>query len=82
MPQSPTKPKTTKQPPANPALLLTMTALDTTWRIFAPTLIGVIVGINLDHLWNIEPIMTISLLLVGVLIAAGLIYRQVKGVQR
>lgn len=88
MSESPKVRKTTKQPAAstphkvtNPALLLTVTALDTTWRIFLPVLLGTIGGIMLDHTWSIVPVMTIVLTAAGTAVAAWLIYRQLKAVR-
>lgn len=86
MSKSPKVRETTKQPVAptrvaHPALLLTATALDTTWRIFLPVLAGTIGGIMLDHAWGTVPVMTIVLVALGTAAAAWLIYRQLRAVR-
>jgi len=63
-----------------PGVLLTLTALDTTWR-FLPILIGTIVGIALDNTFHTVVLWTIILLAVGALTVAYLIYRQLKAVK-
>lgn len=74
--------KTTTQPVKSPALLLTFTALDTTWRTLVPGIAGVFLGIYLDHKWDTMPLVTITLLAVGIALSAYLIYRQFKGIGR
>ena len=92
MPQSPVSAvkKTTETPDApqhksvkvaNPALLLTITALDTTWRTFVPVIGGVALGVWFDNMWATKPVFTIIMLAIGVAIAAYLVYRQFKAVQ-
>lgn len=59
-----------------------MTALDTTWRAFIPTLGGVFLGIGLDHLFGIAPIATIICLIVGTALSILLIAKQLRDVRR
>jgi F0F1-type ATP synthase assembly protein I len=72
----------TTQRPSSAVLLLITTALDTTWRTLVPGIVGVIVGIWLDHTWHTTPMMTIIGLVMGIVLSVVLIYRQFKAVQR
>ncbi len=87
MTQSSQSDATTKQPKADKAplsasMLIFATALDTTWRAFVPTLGGVFVGIGLDHLFGIAPIATIVCLLLGTVLSAILIIKQLRDVRK
>ena len=68
-------------PMSAPALLL-VTALDTTWRIFAPTLGGVFAGLGLDALFGIAPFATIAGLVLGTILSVVLIARQLTNVRK
>ncbi len=83
-------PRLTKQPGqseeqpsalSGPILLL-MTALDTTWRAFVPTIGGTFLGIWLDHLFHITPIATVICLILGFTVSALLIAQQLISVRR
>lgn len=75
--------RTTKSPMSLSApMLIFVTALDTTWRIFLPILGGVFLGIGIDHLLNIAPIATIVLLIVGIAVSMILITKQLTAVRR
>lgn len=75
--------RTTKQKSALSApMLIFMTALDTTWRAFVPTLGGTFLGIGLDHLLGIAPVATIVCLLGGAVLSAILIIKQLRDVRR
>lgn len=63
-------------------MLIFMTALDTTWRAFAPTLGGVFLGIGIDHWLDSAPIATIACLLLGTLLSILLIAKQLRDVRR
>lgn len=77
------KGRTTKeQPSLSGPMLIFMTALDTTWRAFIPTLGGVFLGIGLDHLMGIAPIATVVCLIAGAALSMLLIARQLKNVRR
>ena len=68
--------------PLSAPLLIFMTALDTTWRAFVPTLGGVFAGIGLDYLFHSAPIATIICLIAGVIISALLVAQQLRAVRR
>jgi hypothetical protein len=83
-------PRLTKQPGQSEVqpsglsgpILLLMTALDTTWRAFVPTIGGTFLGIGLDHLFNIAPIATIVCLILGFITSTLLIAQQLISVRR
>jgi Uncharacterized protein conserved in bacteria len=75
--------RTTKEQSGTSALMLVfMTALDTTWRAFIPTLGGVFLGIGIDHLLNIAPVGTIVCLVLGTITSALLIAKQLRDVRK
>lgn len=59
-----------------------MTALDTTWRAFLPTLGGVFLGIGIDHLFGIAPTATIACLVLGTITSVALITKQLRDVRK
>lgn len=63
-------------------MLIFLTALDTTWRAFAPILGGTFLGIGLDYLFNSAPIATIVCLIAGVVASALLIAKQLRDVRK
>lgn len=83
-PRPQTKPgrTTKKQSGLSAPMLIFVTALDTTWRAFLPTIGGVFLGIGLDHLWNIAPIATIVCLVLGTITSAVLIIKQLSDVRK
>ena len=62
--------------------ILLLTAVDTTWRMFVPTLAGLFIGLWLDSLTNRAPLFTIILLLIGVAATVGLIFQQLRHVKK
>ena len=62
--------------------IFAVTALDTTWRIFVPTLIGVFLGIGLDAWLRTAPVATIVCLLLGFTLSTVLIIRQLTNVRK
>jgi len=79
----PTPGRTTKpQSNLSGPMLIFMTALDTTWRVFIPTLGGVFLGIGLDSLLNIAPIATIVCLILGTGASVALIAKQLHDVRK
>jgi len=81
MNQSPKKETQTTVPRSAAALLL-ITALDTSWRAFVPTIGGCFLGIGLDHLFNIAPVATIICLIVGTVLSALLIIKQLRDARK
>lgn len=83
-------PRLTKQPGTSRTepsalsgpIVLLVTALDTTWRAFVPTIGGTFLGIGIDHLFNIAPIGTIVCLIGGFIISTLLIIQQLTSVRR
>jgi len=63
-------------------MLIFLTALDTTWRVFAPTIGGVLLGIGIDHLLNIAPVATIVCLVLGVVLSGFLVVKQLRDVRK
>jgi len=57
-----------------------MTAADTTWRMFVPTLGGTAIGLWLDNQFNTDPWCGIGGLAVGIAVTAFLIRQQYKKV--
>lgn len=63
-------------------VLIIITALDTTWRAFLPTIGGVFLGIGIDHVLNIAPIATIVCLILGAITSGLLITKQLRDVRK
>ena len=75
--------RTTKeQSGLSASMLIFVTALDTTWRAFIPTLGGVFLGIGIDHLFTMAPVGTITCLILGVVTSALLIAKQLRDVRK
>lgn len=73
--------QTTKQPLSAPMLMF-VTALDTTWRAFVPTLGGTFVGIGVDAWLHIAPFGVIGCLVLGTILSIVLITRQLINVRK
>lgn len=85
MTQSPrAKSQTTDRPPTTTkaAILLLTTIADTTWRAFVPTIGGTILGVALDNVLNVAPLMTTILIVAGFATSALLITLQIRSVRR
>jgi len=80
MKKSPEK-QTTKLP-HRAAILLLMTIADTTWRAFVPTIGGTFLGVWLDNILDVAPLMTIIMVLLGFALSAFLIIMQIRSVRR
>ncbi len=63
-------------------MLMLVTALDTTWRLFIPVLGGTFLGIGIDHWAGIAPIATIVCITLGVIVSALLITKQLRDVRK
>jgi F0F1-type ATP synthase assembly protein I len=74
---------TTNRPPTkkSASLLLLATALDTTWRFFAPLLGGLFIGIGLDTVFHTAPLFVIVMLMLGIVGAGLLVRQQLKNVR-
>jgi F0F1-type ATP synthase assembly protein I len=64
------------------AILLLLTIADTTWRAFVPTIGGTFLGIGLDNLLHVAPIMTIIMIIVGFAVSGLLIALQIRRIRR
>jgi hypothetical protein len=74
---------TTKQPSnLSGPMILFVTALDTTWRAFVPTIGGTFIGIGLDNLFDIAPLATIACVILGFATSVFLIAKQLRDVRR
>lgn len=76
--------RTTKrtQTKKSASMLLLVTALDTTWRAFVPTIGGTFLGIWIDHSFNIAPVGTFVCLIVGTTLSIFLIAKQIRDVRK
>ena len=72
--------KTTKQP-RSAAILLLITAIDTTLRVFIPTIGGMFIGMWFDDLFNTNSLWTIGMIVLGIAISSLLIILQLKSVR-
>ena len=81
-PQPPKKTGQTTKRPVNAPMVLFMTALDTTWRLFVPTLGGVFGGIALDDWLQTAPLATIICLILGIIVSTVLTIRQLVNVRK
>lgn len=73
---------TVSAPSSTTVLLLVGTVADTTWRLFVPTIGGTILGIWLDHTFDTRPWATVVCVIIGTAISLGLIYLQIRKVQK
>ena len=63
------------------SIVILITSLDTTWRMFVPTLGGVFAGLGLDTLFSTKPFLTVICLALGSVLSGVLIYRQINNVR-
>lgn len=71
----------TPLPSSENVITLFLTLADTTWRLFVPTLLGTILGLVVDTHYDTKPLLTITGVICGTILAAYLIYRQLQGVK-
>ncbi|MAU33960.1 hypothetical protein CMN23_02400 [Candidatus Saccharibacteria bacterium] len=69
------------RPPSGAAVII-MTALDTTWRAFAPVIGGTFVGMWLDSIFDISPVGLLICLPLGLVLSIVLIARQLINVRK
>lgn len=72
------KPQPSEKPAKSTVVLLFAIAVDTTWRMFVPTLGGAGLGLWADSVYSTEPIYAMSGLTVGVAMTALLVHQQYK----
>ncbi len=65
----------------SPAILVVLTALDTTWRMFIPILGLLALGLWLDKQLNMSPWLMLAGLVLGIVAAAGLVFLQYRRVR-
>jgi F0F1-type ATP synthase assembly protein I len=76
------KSQTTSRQPLSAPMILVVTALDTTWRAFLPTIGGTFAGIGLDRLLGTSPWALMICLLVGTVLSVILVARQLRAVRK
>lgn len=82
MPKKKSKKAVSEVPSPATVLLLFGTIADTTWRLFVPTLLGVIIGLMIDNYFETKPWFTITGVLIGAFLAFELVYLQMKGMKK
>lgn len=70
-----------KVPNRSTAILLFSTLVDTTWRLFVPTIGLTLIGVAADNYWDTKPWITVIGIIVGTVLAFGLILQQLKKVK-
>lgn len=70
------------RPPRSAVVLLSATILDTTWRMFGPTIGGTVVGIGLDNYLHTAPWCTVVMVGLGFIVSMGLVIQQITGVKK
>ena len=74
---------TTPTPPESSTVVLLLgTIADTTWRMFIPIIGFTLLGVFGDNTFHTKPWLTVAGILFGVALAALLVIRQLKKVQR
>jgi hypothetical protein len=74
---TPTPPKT-----ASTVILLLSDIADVTWRMFIPTIGGLLAGIWLDSVWHTLPWMAAVGFVLGIAITTILVRQQIKKVNK
>lgn len=70
-------------PPSSSAVLLLLkTVADTTLRLFVPSVGGTVIGLIIDNVYGTKPWGTVIGVTGGTLLAFGLVYMQVKKINR
>ncbi len=68
-------------PTLQPVILLLGTMADTTWRMFVPTIGGLLLGVWGDVSWGTKPWLTVLGLVIGTALAALLVRKQLQNVK-
>lgn len=63
------------------AVMLFMTILDTTWRLFAPTIGLTVIGVVIDNMLETKPWFTATGVTLGALVSFWLVFQQIKRVK-
>lgn len=66
----------------NSATLLMKTMVGTTWRVFLPTIGLTLLGLWLDNVINMKPWLTFGGIVIGVIVAAVLVWLQVAKIKQ
>jgi len=83
MSTSPKKSDATPQPPDKSTVILLLSTIgDTTWRMFIPIIGATMLGVYGDNQFSMKPWLTVGGIILGTIIAAGLVRNQMKKVQR
>jgi F0F1-type ATP synthase assembly protein I len=61
--------------------LVFSTMADTTWRLFVPTIGGTVLGLVLDKSWGTTPWLTTTGVILGAVLAFGLVYVQIRSIK-
>lgn len=62
----------------SPSRVVVGTISDTTWRMFAPTLLGIIGGYYLDEYFGTSPWILLAGVIFGAVAAGLLVWRQIR----
>ena len=73
---------TSSAPSSTTLNLILGTVADTTWRLFVPTIGGTVLGIWIDNTYDTKPWATIIGVTLGTSASFGLIYLQIRKVQK
>lgn len=68
--------------PRSSVVLLFLTIIDTTWRMFVPVIGFALVGVRLDILFEKAPICMVTMIFVGIVCSAILVKSQLARVKR
>lgn len=69
-------------PSRQTVVLLIATMADTTWRLFVPTVGGLLLGLWADNEFGTRPWLLVSGTLAGILLSILLIYVQIKRIDK
>lgn len=67
-----------KHPAKSPASVLILTIADTTWRMFVPTVGGLLLGRMADEQWHMSPVGMLAGVVIGAAVTTVLIKRQLE----
>lgn len=74
--------KTPTPPDKSTVILMLGTMVDTTWRMFVPTIGLMLVGLWIDQKFHTTPLLAFTGLVAGAALAYALVRRQIKRVKR